>query len=99
MIICVKNYHMLCIYIYTLWHTTPAYNKEVAQQVRCPSQNHVNREKEINDFATKYEIPSQVESSVLRHPEGHGSSGLAAATVPNLGFEPPLGATSPDAKP
>ena len=27
------------------------------------SQKHVNRENEINDFATDYEIPSQVESS------------------------------------
>ncbi len=63
------------------------------------SQNHVNREKEINDFATKYEIPSQVESAVMRYPEVHGGSGYAAATVADLGFEPTLGATSPDAKP
>ncbi len=75
------------------------YNKEIAQQVRFWSQNHVNREKEISDFATNYEIPSQVESSVLRHPEVHGGSGFAAATVGDLGFEPTLGATSSDAKP
>jgi len=76
-----------------------AYNAEVAQQVRFLSQNHVNREKEINDFATNYEIPSQVESSVMRHPEVHGGNGFAAATVADLGFEPTLGATSADAKP
>ncbi|MFM7983455.1 MAG: hypothetical protein ACKPKO_29435, partial [Candidatus Fonsibacter sp.] len=29
-----------------------AYNKDIAQQVRFLSQNHVNREKEVNDFAT-----------------------------------------------
>ena len=76
-----------------------AYNKEIAQQVRSVSQNHVNREKEINDFSTSYEIPSQVESAVMRHPEVHGGSGFAAATVGDLGFEPTLGATSADAKP
>ena len=63
------------------------------------SQNHVNREKEINDFATNYEIPSQVESSVMRHPEVHGGNGFAATTVADLGFEPTLGATSANAKP
>ena len=76
-----------------------AYNKEIAQQVRSMSQNHVNREKEISDFSTSYEIPSQVESAVMRHPEVHGGSGFAAATVADLGFEPTLGATSADAKP
>jgi hypothetical protein len=63
------------------------------------SQKHINREKEINDFATNYEIPSQVESSVMRYPEVHGGSGYAAATVADLGFEPTLGATSSDVKP
>ena len=76
-----------------------AYNKEIAEQVRSMSQNHVNREKEINDFSTSYEIPSQVESAVMRHPEVHGGSGFAAATVADLGFDPTLGATSADAKP
>ena len=76
-----------------------AYNKDIAQQVRFLSQNHVNREKEINDFATNYEVPSQVESAVMRHPEVHGGNGFAAATVQDLGFEPTLGATSADAKP
>ena len=76
-----------------------AYNKEIAQQVRFLSQNHANREKEINDFSTSYEIPSQVESAVMRHPEVHGGSGFAAATVGDLGFDPTLGATSADAKP
>ena len=75
------------------------YNKEIAQQVRFLSQNHANREKEINDFSTSYEIPSQVESAVMRHPEVHGGSGFAAATVADLGFDPTLGATSADAKP
>ena len=76
-----------------------AYNKDIAQQVRSLSQNHVNREKEINDFATNYEVPSQVESSVMRYPEVHGGSGFAAATVQDLGFEPTLGATPPNTKP
>ena len=75
------------------------YNKEIAEQVRFHSQNHVSREKEINDFSTSYEIPSQVESAVMRIPEVHGGSGFAAATVGDLGFEPTLGATSADAKP
>ena len=65
-----------------------AYNIEIAQQVRFLSQNNVKREKAINDLATNYEIPSQVDSSVLRHPEMHGGSGFAAATVADLGFEP-----------
>ena len=76
-----------------------AYNKDIAQQVRSQSQNHANREKEVNDFATNCEIPSQVESSVMRHPEVHGGNGFAAATVQDLGFEPTLGATSSNAKP
>ena len=76
-----------------------AYNKDIAQQVRFLSQNHVNREKEINDFATNYEVPSHVESAVMRHPEVHGGNGFAAATVQDLGFDPTLGATSADAKP
>ena len=75
-----------------------AYNKEIAQQVRFMSQNHVNREKEINDFATNYEIPSQVESSVMRHPEVHGGSGFAAATVGDPGIEPTQCATPAKAK-
>jgi hypothetical protein len=75
------------------------YNKEIAEQVRFLSQNHVNREKEINDFSTSYEIPSQLESAVMRHPEVHGGGGFAASTVADLGFEPTLGATSADAKP
>ena len=74
-------------------------NKEIAQQVRSFSQDHVNREKEINDFATQYEIPSQMESSVLRHPEVHGGSGFAASTFADLGFEPTMGVTSADVKP
>ena len=73
------------------------YNKEIAEQVRFLSQNHVNREKEINDFSTSYEIPSQVESTVMRHPEVHGGNGFAAATMGDVGFEPTLGATSADA--
>ena len=74
-------------------------NEAVADQVRTLSQNHVNREKEIADFATSYEIPSQLESAVMRIPEAHGGSGFAAATVQDLGFEPTLGATSGEGKP
>ena len=73
-----------------------AYNAQVAQQVRHMSQSHVNREKEINDFATNYDIPSQLESSVMRHPEVGGGSGYEAATVADLGFDLALGATSAD---
>ncbi|MFM7977713.1 MAG: hypothetical protein ACKPKO_00215 [Candidatus Fonsibacter sp.] len=58
-----------------------AYNKYIAQQVRFLSQNHVNRETEINDFATNYEVPPQVEPTVVRHPEVHSGNGFAAATV------------------
>ena len=64
------------------------YNAGVAKQVRSLSQQHVAREKEINDFATDYEIPSQLESAVLHDPAVHGGSGFAAATVADLGFEP-----------
>ena len=74
-------------------------NEAVADQVRTFSQNHVNREKEIADFATSYEIPSQLESAVMRIPEVHGGSGFAAATVQDLGFEPTMGATSGEGKP
>jgi hypothetical protein len=74
-------------------------NEAVAEQVRTFSQKHVNREKEINDFSTNYEIPSQLESVVMRQPEVHGGSGFAAATVQDLGFEPTLGATSAEGKP
>ena len=74
-------------------------NEAVADQVRTFSQNHVNREKEIADFSTSYEIPSQLESAVMRHAEVHGGSGFAAATVQDLGFEPTLGATSGEGKP
>ena len=68
-------------------------NEAIAGQVRSISQNHVNREYEINDFATTYDIPSQLESAVMRYPEVHGGSGLAAAAVQDLGLEPTLGAT------
>ncbi|MFM7984634.1 MAG: hypothetical protein ACKPKO_35455, partial [Candidatus Fonsibacter sp.] len=56
-----------------------AYNKYIAQQVRFLSQHHNNRDKYINDFATNYEVPSQVESTVMRHPEVHSGNGIAAA--------------------
>ena len=75
------------------------YNAGIAKQVRGLSQKHVAREKEINDFATDYEIPSQLESSVLHHPEVHGGSGFGAATVADLGFDPTIGATTGEAKP
>ena len=47
-------------------------SEALAGQVRSISQNHVNRENEINDFATTYDIPSQLESAVMRYPEVHG---------------------------
>jgi len=75
------------------------YNQNVAQAVRGYSQQHINRENTINDFTTNYEIPSQVESAVMRYPEVHGGSGFAAATVQDLGFEPTMGATSADGVP
>ena len=76
-----------------------ARDKSVAEQVITFSQNHNNREKEIHDFATSYEIPSQLESAVTRHAEVHGGSGFAAATVHDLGFEPTIGATSGEGEP
>ena len=75
------------------------YNSNVAQLFRGYSQKHINRENAINDFSTSYEIPSMVETSVLRRPEVHGGSGFGAATVQDLGFEPTLGATSGDGVP
>jgi hypothetical protein len=86
------------IYIQSMPYKNP-YNAGIAKQVRTLSQKHVAREKEINDFATDYEIPSQLESSVLHNPEVHGGSGFGAATVADLGFDPTLGATSGEAKP
>jgi len=69
-------------------------NAKVAEELHNISQTHINREKEINDFKTDYEIPSQLESNVMRQAEVHGGSGFAAATVQDLGFEPTIGATS-----
>ena len=74
------------------------YNLGVASQARGFSQKHINRENAINDFSTSYEIPSQLEASVLKAPEVHGGSGFAAATVGDLGFESTLGATSGEGK-
>ena len=70
-------------------------NISVAQQIHGVNQTHINRENQINDFQTNYEIPSQLESAVLRNPEVHGGSGFAAATVQDLGFakDATLGAT------
>ena len=76
-----------------------AYNKHIAQQAQFLSQKHGHRAKKINDFATNYRVPSQVESTVMRHPKVHDGNGLGAATVQDLGFEQTLGATSADAKP
>ena len=75
------------------------YNQGVAQAIRGYSQQHINRQQAINDFSTNYEIPSQLETAVLRHPEVHGGSGFGAATVQHLGFEPTLGATSGEGVP
>ena len=71
-------------------------NVNVAEQVHNISQTHINRENQISDFSTSYEIPSQLESAVMRIPEVHGGSGFAAATVKDLGFanDATLGATS-----
>jgi hypothetical protein len=71
-------------------------NVNVAEQVNNISQTHINRENQISDFSTSYEIPSQLESAVMRIPEVHGGSGFAAATVKDLGFanDATLGATS-----
>jgi len=75
------------------------YNQAVAGAVRGFSQQHIDREHAINDFTTNYEIPSQLESAGMRHPEVHGGSGFAAATVQDLGFEPTMGATSGEGVP
>ena len=68
-------------------------NIGVAQQMSDINQTHINREQQINDFSTTSEVPSQLESMVMRRPEVHGGSGYAAATNKDLGFEPTLGAT------
>ena len=80
-------------------HYTTKRTQSVAEQVGTSSQNHINREKESNGVASSYEIPSQLESAVMRVPEVHGGSGFAAATVQDLGFEPTMGATSGEGKP
>ena len=46
------------------------YNTEMAEQVCFLSPNHVNRAKEINDFATNYEMPSEVGGIVGATPSG-----------------------------
>ena len=68
-------------------------NIGVAQQMSDINQTDINREQQINDFSTTSEVPSQLESMVMRRPEVHGGSGYAAATNKDLGFEPTLGAT------
>ncbi len=63
-------------------------NCKVAQVVRSCFQKHISRESAVKDFNTSYEIPSNVEASVLQEPEVHEGNGFGAATVQDLGFEP-----------
>ena len=70
-----------------------AYNANVSSQVLALHQQHINRENQINDYSSNYEIPSQVEHMTMHQAAVHGGSGYAAATVQDLGFEPTLGAT------
>ena len=53
----------------------------------------------MNNFASNYEVPSQLEPAVSRKAEAHGGSGYAAAAVADLGIEPTLGATGTGGKP
>ncbi len=69
------------------------YNANIAQEVQGYAQSKINRENQINDFTSNYEVPSQLESAVLHHASVHGGSGYAAATVGDLGIEPTAGAT------
>ena len=75
------------------------YNTNIAQQVHRCAQNNTNRENQINDFASTYQAPSQLESAALHKAHVHGGSGYAAATVADLGIEPTLGATGTGEKP
>ncbi len=75
------------------------YNANIAQQTHGYAQNNINRENQMNDFASNYEVPSQLESAVLHKAQVHGGSGYAAATVADLGIEPTLGATGTGGKP
>ena len=74
------------------------YNANIAQQMHGYAQNNINRENQMNDIASNYEAPSQLESAVLRKAEVLGGSGYAAATVADLGIEPTLGATGTGGK-
>ena len=75
------------------------YNHAVAGAAKGFSQPCIDREHAISDFTTNYDIPSQLESAVMRHPKVHGGIGFGAATVQDLGFEPTLGATSGEGVP
>ena len=74
-------------------------NRAVDGALRSFSQQHIARVHSIHDFSTSYEIPSQLDSAIMKHPELHGGSGFGAATVQDLGFEPTMGATSGEGVP
>lgn len=69
------------------------HNANIAQEAQGYAQSKFNRENQINDFTSNYEVPSQLESAVLHNANVHGGSGYAAATVGDLGIEPTAGAT------
>ncbi len=61
-------------------------NANIGQQTHGYAQNNINRENQMNDFASNYEVPSQLESAVLHKAQVHGGSGYAAATVADLAW-------------
>jgi len=54
------------------------YDRRVAQAVKGYSYQHINQDRAINHCATNYEIPSQLENTVMRHP---GSEPTMEATL------------------
>ena len=76
-------------------HAVPynnAYHTQIAQQVRILSQIHVNRDKDIPDFAAK-------KRCLRKGSRPCYDGGFAASSATDLGFEPTYRATSPNAKP
>ena len=57
-------------------------NANIGQQTHGYAQNNINRENQMNDFASNYEVPSQLESAVLHKAQAHGGGRGEAATPP-----------------
>ena len=69
-----------------------AYNMQVAQQLRNSDQNHINRIQASSE-TNEIDVRSPLEASALPNDNIHGGSGYSAATVMDMVFEPPAGAT------